>query len=917
MRTIAFCSVIVSTLLLSPSTFSQTSHTIRPELTRDLPGDPYNLSPRSVKRPKVGLILTGGGSRGLAHIGVLKSLERNRIPIDFIAGNSMGAIIGGLYAAGYTIAELESIAVYTNWADVLSLSGDTRRSELYVDQKQAQEHTFLLLHFDGLEPIIPSSISSGQRLTNHLTRLAFQALYHPSPHFDDMKISFRATATDLISGKRIVIESGSLAEALRGSVTVPLLFAPLKRDSLRLVDGGLVSNAPVDLARASGCDIIIASNTTSGMRSADQISAPWETADQIMNIMMRLSNEQQLGNADLVISPLPEDILPTDFSIPDSLITLAENETDRSMDRLKDLLVSKHHSVASLESWRDSNKTNHEISMESTALITFRGDTVPEDIRQQITMESRVGESLEQQTHNNLSLLYASGGYQEVYAEIITSIPVEIVYHVRANGVLKRIEFAGNTVVSDRTIRSMLDGMLGRPINFVETRNALENVLREYRNMNHSLARIDSLQFDEQTGTLSFIINEGVIRRVIVRGTARTGDYVIRREFPQQDGELFDIVKAERGIVNINSTGLFEYVLLDIEYEGERPIVVIKVEEKGTNNVRLGIQADNERKYHGLIDIRDVSLFGTGAELGFTFGSSFRNRLFRAEYRANRIFNTVLTFGLRGYFRFDDYYSYANSATTTDTRWSRVTVGEYRQIRYGGTFTFGTQLERFGNTTVEFRTENQRARLISGLGLSIRPYQLVSLKVGTAIDTKNRYPFPTSGVSTNVSFESAMHKLGSDVTFGKFVAMYESYSTAFQNHTFHPRLTLGIADNAIPPVEYFGLGGLNSFLGLREDDTRGKQMFVANIEYRFHFPFKIVFDTFLKLRYDLGMISATPREIQLTKFHHGIGTELALDTPIGPASFAAGRSFFVRRDLKDHPVSVGPWLFYFSIGYGM
>ena len=105
--------------------------------------------------------------------------------------------------------------------------------------------------------------------------------------------------------------------------------------------------------------------------------------------------------------------------------------------------------------------------------------------------------------------------------------------------------------------------------------------------------------------------------------------------------------------------------------------------------------------------------------------------------------------------------------------------------------------------------------------------------------------------------------------------------------------------------------------GLNEDDSRGRQLFVVNMEYRFWLPFSIIFDTYVKFRYDLGTISLQPEELKLINFHHGLGVEIDLATPLGPAAFGAGKSFYFRQDLPDSPVSVGPLLFYFSIGHSL
>ena len=322
------CTTAVVLLCLPSFSLSDSKIVIRPQFDESsVPRRsfyPYKI----LKRPKIALVLSGGGARGIAQIGVLKVLERHNIPIDLISATSLGAIVGGLYASGYTLAEIESLALNTDWDKVLSLTEDTKRTELFVDQKRATDRSFLSLRFEGLEPVIPSALSSGQPLTNFLSTQTLQALYHPNPSFDDLKIRFRVVSTDLISGNRVIIKEGSLAEALRATVGVPLLFNPIEKDSMRLVDGGLVSNIPADVAKAEGCDIIIVVNSTSGLRSEAELKAPWQIADQIMGIMMQVSNRQQLKLADIVITPNIGGHLSSDFQRLDALIAEGERAAE-------------------------------------------------------------------------------------------------------------------------------------------------------------------------------------------------------------------------------------------------------------------------------------------------------------------------------------------------------------------------------------------------------------------------------------------------------------------------------------------------------------------------------------------------------------------------------------------------------------
>ncbi|MGA9118820.1 MAG: patatin-like phospholipase family protein, partial [Bacteroidota bacterium] len=299
------------------------------------------LAVHEPRRPTIALVLSGGGARGAAQIGVFKAFERHHIPIDFISATSMGAIIGGLYASGYSVAEIESIAIHTDWNEVLSLKDETRRRDLVVDQKLARDRTFIAVRFQGLTPVIPSAVSSGQPLTDWLNNETLQALYHPNPDFDHLKIPFRAIATDLISGRRVVIGDGSLAEAIRASATTPLLFDPIERDSMQLIDGGILANVPVDVAREKGYGSVIAVNTTSGLRKADEMKAPWETVDQIMSISMQLLNSQQLKDADVVITPDIGRHLTFDLHGLDSLIVRGDQAAEEKMPVIKAMLAAK------------------------------------------------------------------------------------------------------------------------------------------------------------------------------------------------------------------------------------------------------------------------------------------------------------------------------------------------------------------------------------------------------------------------------------------------------------------------------------------------------------------------------------------------------------------------------------------------
>ena len=895
---------ILQLLLLSVVVSAQTNYTIRPSVSYPVFRGIRLHSPDHASQPKVGLVLSGGGARGLAQIGVLRVLEEHHIPIDLIVGNSFGSVVGGLYSSGYTIAEIESVALHTNWSELLSFSEETKRSDLFVGQKQSQQQGYLEIRFDGLQPIIPSSISGGQRLSNFFSYLALQALYHPNPSFDDLKIPFRAIATDLLTGKRIILDRGSVAEAMRASVTVPLLYSPIERDSMYLVDGGLTSNIPADVARSLGCDVVIVVNSTSSMRNSSQLTAPWEIADQIMTIMMQEANERELKLADVVITPAGASRIVSDFSGVDSLISVGERSAEQSIPKILDVLNTR----TSMSSSLSADSLNG-------VRLTFAGDPITEDIQREIMGDADRKSISPRSIEETINRLYAGGNYRDVYAEVQKAkSPAEVSYHATVYPSLSDIRFSGNKLISDETINREIFPFKGRTPRNESIQQTLETVLSLYRREGYSLARIESVRIDADRGRLDFTINEGTIAQIRYEGNTRTRDYIIRREFPMDEGTVFSIDNAYRGIVNIKSTGLFDYVLLDVRYSGNQPVIVIRVKEKSAGLLRLGIHADNEHSLVNTIDIRDENFRGAWETFGLRARYGYRDRQILADYMINRIFNTYLTLNSEAYFTSRDVNTYRDDPTLGSSQWDRIEFGKYKVNKYGWSLAFGSQVERFGNVVARLRIENHQIASIDGEGYVPERYQFVSLKLQSTIDTEDKFIFPTEGMFFTLSYESAMRNLGSEVGFGKFGFTYETYLTLLPHHTLRPRVTFGFADATLPIAEQFTLGGFNSFLGLQEDDSYGRQLFLVNMEYRYELPFKIIFDTYLKARYDLGTISLVPEELKFNSFRHGLGIDVALNTPLGEASFGMGKSFYFRQDLPKSPVSTGPLLFYFSVG---
>jgi NTE family protein len=457
--------------------------------------------------------------------------------------------------------------------------------------------------------------------------------------------------------------------------------------------------------------------------------------------------------------------------------------------------------------------------------------------------------------------------------------------------------------------------MEGHPLDADSVSGKIEGILRLYRSAGYSLARIDTAWFEQPAGVLHVRLNEGVIHAIDVKGGVRTRDAFILSEFPLHAGEVFQIDRARRGITNIASTTLFDFVYLEVSYDAGQPVITIRLQERPSQLVRIGTRADNERYLQGLLDIRDENFQGSGMDLGMTVAGGQRNLDVVMEYKARRLFNSYLTFGVGGFIKTLDSYLYADGPQSDPYHWTRDVAAEYRDIRYGADVAFGTQLERLGNATLEFILEDVKIKSLDRAAALADQYRLALIRLGTIVDTKDRSPFPLSGVGLDISYEFALDGLGSTISYNSLNVMYETYTTWAHRHTLHPRFTMGFADKTMPFAQEFRLGGLDSFFGTREDDRRGRELLLMNLEYRYFLPFKVLFETYLRVRYDLGTISEIPEEIKFSTLRHGLGLELAFDTPIGQAAVGAGKSFYFNRDLPNNPVQQGPLLWYFVIGY--
>src|SRR5271157_4838935 len=250
-------------------------------------------------RPRVGLVLEGGGALGLAHLGVIQWLEEKRIPVDVIAGTSMGGLVGGIYATGESPGQIETLIQGIKWNEVLR--GTTPYRDLSFRRKEDRRDYPNAFEF-GLKQgtQFPSGFNSGQQVGLILDRVGLP--YSEMKSFDELPIPFRCVATDLVSGKPYVFDHGSLAGAMRASMSLPAFFTPVRDGSRVLVDGGLLDNLPVDVARQMGADIVIAVRLTTAPLDPKVALSSVGVLQRSASVAISINELRSMQEADILLT---------------------------------------------------------------------------------------------------------------------------------------------------------------------------------------------------------------------------------------------------------------------------------------------------------------------------------------------------------------------------------------------------------------------------------------------------------------------------------------------------------------------------------------------------------------------------------------------------------------------------------------
>lgn len=361
--------------------------------------------------PKICLVLSGGGARGAAHVGVIKVLEEYRVPVHCVVGTSMGSLVGGAYATGMSVADMDNILRQIS-TELLFREKPPRQQRTM--RRKMDDYTILFspeigISSDGMK--LSKGLVSGVQLETVLRKLARAKGYY---HFDNLPIPFRAVATDLVTGQAVVFDEGDLAMVMRASMSVPGAVAPAEFGGMILVDGMLTSNLPVETARAMGADVIIAVNVGTPLLKRDEINGIVGVSGQMLSILTEQNVQQSLaalGPRDVLISPELGDYSTGDFDNLPAIAVLGETAARQMGSQLAALTIPQRDYAA----LRQRQQVVLETDTRPVDEIRFAGlKRVNPDYARNF-MESKTGKAIDQETlDNDLRRLYGTGDFEHV-----------------------------------------------------------------------------------------------------------------------------------------------------------------------------------------------------------------------------------------------------------------------------------------------------------------------------------------------------------------------------------------------------------------------------------------------------------------------------------------------------------------------
>jgi len=419
--------------------------------------------------PRIALVLSGGiVTRGLSEIGVIKALEEEHIPISYVAGTSMGAVLGSLLAQGYSAEEIEKIAKSIDWMQAFVQSSEYEN--MLFSEKEKYGRYLTRIEFDGLKPVIPKSVISPQKPSLLFTEISIKAL--AINDFNKFKIPFRANATDLETGQEVTFSSGFLPQVLQASSAVPMMMAPVEINGRLLADGGIVDNLPVNLVEEFKPDIIVAVNLGMELKKKEEMNSIMAILSQNLSFSSKYRTEKNRKKADLLIEPDISRYGFADFNKIDEIISIGYQAAKAQIPQLKKLIEEKSRGKGMPQMAKALS-----ISGEGQVIrsVSITGNTVYSLWSLYDLISSAVGIRFDSQLAEKDRLLFADKYFYDGYklAEVSYSFQPKngnLIFSIN-EGVIDLVQFSGRENISEVFLKDKIKYM-----NIFSSKDVAENV---------------------------------------------------------------------------------------------------------------------------------------------------------------------------------------------------------------------------------------------------------------------------------------------------------------------------------------------------------------------------------------------------------------------------------------------------------
>lgn len=463
------------------------------------------------ERPKIGLVFSGGGAKGFSQIPVLKTLDSLQIPVDYIAGTSMGGILGALYAMGYSGLEIEKLVHRSDWQAIFT--DQPPRQMLPFFQKQLSGKYQLQFGIKGFKPLPQSGLIYGQKIS-----LLFSSLTLPFErieNFNELPIPFRCVAVDLVTGREVHLSRGSLSRAMRATMSIPTYFSPVQWGDSLLVDGGLVNNLPVDVVKQMGADIVIAIDVGTKLKQQHELNSALSILQQTIAMQGREKWRKNIEQVDILVRPLVTEFSAADFN---------DLEIRKIIDAGQAAVTKAIPDLVRLKEKYDLLRLNTPGSLEKTApntrihSVQITGNTtIPfKTIYQQLgffpgndfnptLLKSRLAE------------LRTSDDFESIAYEVIphseTTVRILLRVRERARPIIANISVAGNKNFSENQILNMF---AFNPGDTLDTETINQRIMEIYANGDFELIHYEVEGIEKNRVNLKFIVKELPFRRLNV-----------------------------------------------------------------------------------------------------------------------------------------------------------------------------------------------------------------------------------------------------------------------------------------------------------------------------------------------------------------------------------------------------------------